>query len=122
MSNETRSRTPVRRALLSVSDKAGVVELGRGLHALGVTLYSSGGTAKALRDACVPAHDVGELSGMPEAFGGRMKTLSYQVASGILFDRDRDAACDGDDRYDHGVSDNGRSCAAHAHDAKRHSR
>ncbi len=63
---------PVRRALLSVSDKAGLVEFGRGLAALGVELVASGGTASALREAGLAVIDVAELTGSPEMLGGRV--------------------------------------------------
>ncbi|MBM4342959.1 MAG: bifunctional phosphoribosylaminoimidazolecarboxamide formyltransferase/IMP cyclohydrolase [Deltaproteobacteria bacterium] len=83
---------PIRRALLSVTDKTGIAELGRTLHARGVELISTGGTAKVLLGEGLPVTDISAVTGNPEAFGGRMKTLSFQVASGLLFDRDRDAA------------------------------
>lgn len=83
---------PIRRALLSVTDKTGIAVLGRALHARGVELISTGGTAKALLAEGLPVTDISTITGNPEAFGGRMKTLSFQVASGLLFDRDRDAA------------------------------
>jgi phosphoribosylaminoimidazolecarboxamide formyltransferase/IMP cyclohydrolase len=74
----------IRRALVSVSDKAGVVELGRKLAAKGVTILSTGGTAKALRDAGVPVTDVSEYTGSPEIMEGRVKTLHPRVHGGIL--------------------------------------
>lgn len=80
----------VRRALLSVWDKTGIVELARCLARHGTALYSTGKTASLLREAGLTVADVTELTGKPEAFGGRMKTLSYEISSGILFDRDRD--------------------------------
>ena len=79
---------PVRRALLSVSDKAGVVELARELAAHGVELVSTGGTAKALRDAGLAARDVSELTGFPEMMDGRVKTLHPAVHGGLLAVRD----------------------------------
>ncbi|MBK8217742.1 MAG: hypothetical protein IPK71_28785 [Myxococcales bacterium] len=82
----------VRRALLSVWDKTGIVELARCLARHGTALYSTGKTASLLREAGLSVADVTELTGKPEAFGGRMKTLSYEISSGILFDRDRDGA------------------------------
>ncbi|MBM4353177.1 MAG: bifunctional phosphoribosylaminoimidazolecarboxamide formyltransferase/IMP cyclohydrolase [Deltaproteobacteria bacterium] len=81
----------IRRALVSVSDKSGVAELCAVLHGLGVEIVSSGGTAAALRDAGIPVTDVSALSGNPEAFGGRMKTISFAIESALLFDRERDA-------------------------------
>ena len=77
-------RAPVRRALLSVSDKAGLAAFGRRLHALGVELLSTGGTAQALRDAGLPVRDVAEVTGFPEILGGRVKSLHPRVHGGIL--------------------------------------
>ena len=77
-------RQPVRRALLSVSDKTGVVELARGLHAMGVDLLSTGGTAKALREAGLPVRDVSEVTGFPEIMDGRVKTLHPKIHGGLL--------------------------------------
>ncbi len=75
---------PVRRALLSVSDKTGLVDLARGLDALGVTLLSTGGTAKVLRDAALPVTDVSAMTGFPEIMDGRVKTLHPRVHGGLL--------------------------------------
>ena len=80
----------IRRALLSVSDKRGVKELGRALHAHGCELIASGGTQRALEQASLPVTPVEQVSGNPAAFGGRMKTLSFAVASALLFHRERD--------------------------------
>ena len=79
---------PIRRALLSVSDKAGIVDLGRTLAARGVELVSTGGTAKALRDAGLAVRDVSELTGFPEMMDGRVKTLHPMVHGGLLAVRD----------------------------------
>jgi phosphoribosylaminoimidazolecarboxamide formyltransferase/IMP cyclohydrolase len=79
-------RRPVRRALIGVSDKTGVVELARGLHAAGVRIVSTGGTAKAITDAGVPVTPVEELTGFPESLGGRVKTLHPRVHAGLLAD------------------------------------
>ena len=76
-----------RRALLSVSDKTGLVELGRGLVALGFELVSTGGTARALREAGLPVTDVAAVTGFPEMLDGRVKTLHPRVHAGILADR-----------------------------------
>ena len=65
----------IQRALLSVSDKSGLVEFARELHELGVEMLSTGGTARALRDAGLPVIDVSEFTGAPELFEGRVKTL-----------------------------------------------
>ncbi|MCL2657486.1 MAG: bifunctional phosphoribosylaminoimidazolecarboxamide formyltransferase/IMP cyclohydrolase [Betaproteobacteria bacterium] len=78
----------VTQALLSVSDKRGIVEFARELHALGITLLSTGGTAKALRDAGLPVTDVGDYTGFPEMLDGRVKTLHPKVHGGILARRD----------------------------------
>ena len=81
----------IARALLSVSDKTGLVELGQALAARGVELVSTGGTAKALRDAGLDVRDVSELTGFPEMMDGRVKTLHPKVHGGLLAVRD-DAA------------------------------
>jgi phosphoribosylaminoimidazolecarboxamide formyltransferase/IMP cyclohydrolase len=82
---------PVRRALLSVSDKAGLADLAAALFRHGVELVSTGGTAKALRDAGYDVLDVSDLTGFPEMMDGRVKTLHPTVHGGILAVRD-DAA------------------------------
>jgi len=74
--------------LLSVSDKAGLVDLGRALAARGVELVSTGGTARALRDAGLAVKDVSELTGFPEMMDGRVKTLHPKVHGGLLAVRD----------------------------------
>jgi phosphoribosylaminoimidazolecarboxamide formyltransferase/IMP cyclohydrolase len=76
-----------RRALLSVSDKTGLVDLGRGLVAMGFELVSTGGTARALRDARLPVTDVAAVTGFPEMLDGRVKTLHPRIHGGILADR-----------------------------------
>jgi phosphoribosylaminoimidazolecarboxamide formyltransferase/IMP cyclohydrolase len=76
-----------RRALLSVSDKTGLVELGRGLVARGFELVSTGGTARTLRDAGLPVTDVAAVTGSPEMLDGRVKTLHPRVHGGLLADR-----------------------------------
>ena len=78
----------VKRALLSVSDKQGVVDFARGLAALGVELLSTGGTAKLLRDAGLVVTDVSDYTGFPEMLDGRVKTLHPKVHGGILGRRD----------------------------------
>ena len=83
---------PVRRALLSVSDKTGLADLGRALHALGVELVSTGGSAQALRDAGVPVRDVSDVTGFPEIMDGRVKTLHPKVHGGLLGRRELDDA------------------------------
>ena len=79
---------PLKRALLSVSDKTGLVELGKALVAQGVELLSTGGTAKALREAGLAVKDVAEVTGFPEMMDGRVKTLHPVVHGGLLAVRD----------------------------------
>jgi len=79
---------PIKRALLSVSDKTGLVELGKALSEKGVELVSTGGTAKALRDAGLTVKDVSDLTGFPEMMDGRVKTLHPKVHGGLLAVRD----------------------------------
>lgn len=74
----------VKRALLSVSDKTGIVEFARGLESLGVKIISTGGTAKNLRDAGIEVTDVSEITGFPEMMGGRVKTLHPRIHGGLL--------------------------------------
>ncbi len=81
---------PVKRALLSVSDKTGLAELGRALAAHGVELLSTGGTAKALRDAGLEVRDVADVTGYPEMMDGRVKTLHPAVHGGLLALQDND--------------------------------
>jgi phosphoribosylaminoimidazolecarboxamide formyltransferase/IMP cyclohydrolase len=83
---DARVPTP-RRALLSVSDKTGLADLGRGLVARGFELVSTGGTARALRDAGLPVTDVAGVTGSPEMLDGRVKTLHPRVHGGLLADR-----------------------------------
>jgi len=77
----------VERALISVFDKTGVLELSRRLAALGIEILSTGGTAKLLRDSGVAVKDVSEFTGWPEMLGGRVKTLHPKVHGGLLFRR-----------------------------------
>ena len=79
---------PISRALLSVSDKSGLADFAKELHAMGVELLSTGGTAKALREAGLPVIDVSEYTGAPELFDGRLKTLHPKVHGGLLQRRD----------------------------------
>jgi len=78
----------IARALLSVSDKSGIVELGRALAAQGVELVSTGGTAAALREAGLKVRDISDLTGFPEMMDGRVKTLHPKVHGGLLAVRD----------------------------------
>ena len=79
---------PVRRALLSVSDKTGLIDLAKALNAQGVELLSTGGTAKAIREAGLPVKDVSEITNFPEMMDGRVKTLHPMVHGGLLALRD----------------------------------
>lgn len=80
----------IRRALISVSDKTGLVEFGKGLAQRGVELLSTGGTAKSLRDAGLDVVDVAEITGFPEMMDGRVKTLHPAVHGGLLALRDNE--------------------------------
>jgi phosphoribosylaminoimidazolecarboxamide formyltransferase / IMP cyclohydrolase len=79
---------PIRRALLSVSDKTGIVELARELRRLEVEIISTGGTANALRDAGLDVIDISEVTGFPEMMDGRVKTLHPRIHGGLLALRD----------------------------------
>ena len=81
---------PIRRALLSVSDKTGLIDLGKALAERGVELLSTGGSAKALRDAGLEVRDVADVTGFPEMMDGRVKTLHPMVHGGLLALRDND--------------------------------
>jgi phosphoribosylaminoimidazolecarboxamide formyltransferase/IMP cyclohydrolase len=83
-------RTPIRRALLGVYDKAGIEDLARGLAAAGVELVSTGATARRIADAGIPVTPVEQVTGFPECLDGRVKTLHPAVHAGILADRRRD--------------------------------
>ena len=78
----------IKRALLSVSDKAGLIDLGQALARHGVELVSTGGTAKSLRDAGLEVRDISDLTGFPEMMDGRVKTLHPKVHGGLLAVRD----------------------------------
>src|SRR5208283_1631000 len=78
----------IQRAILSVTDKTGLVDFARGLAALGVELVSTGGTAKLLRDSGIAVKDISELTGFPEMLDGRVKTLHPKVHGGILHRRE----------------------------------
>ncbi len=80
----------IRRALLSVSDKSGLADLGAALAARGVELVSTGGTARTLREAGLDVRDVSDLTGFPEMMDGRVKTLHPKVHGGLLALRDND--------------------------------
>jgi phosphoribosylaminoimidazolecarboxamide formyltransferase/IMP cyclohydrolase len=82
------SSSKVQRAILSVTDKTGLVDFARALSALGIELVSTGGTAKLLRDSDIPVKDISELTGFPEILDGRVKTLHPKVHGGILHRRE----------------------------------
>lgn len=89
-----------RRAVLSVFDKTGLIELGQELVALGWELVASGGTARSLRQAGLPTLDVAQVTGAPEMLGGRVKTLHPAIHGGILA---RDLASDQEDLAAQGI-------------------
>lgn len=78
----------IKRAIISVSNKKGVIEFAKSLHSLGVEILSTGGTAKAMRDAGVKVKDVSDYTGFPEMLDGRLKTLHPKVHGGLLARRD----------------------------------
>ncbi len=80
----------IKRALVSVSDKTGIIDLCKFLHHQGVELISTGGTAKTLSENGIPHRPIETVTGNPEAFGGRMKTISFQVGSALLYRRDHE--------------------------------
>tara|TARA_B100001059_G_C17835803_1_gene588029 strand:- start:4118 stop:5803 length:1686 start_codon:yes stop_codon:yes gene_type:complete len=98
MTDQT-TRLPVRRALISVSDKTGVVEFARELSALGAEILSTGGTFKLLREQGIAAVEVADYTGFPEMMDGRVKTLHPKIHGGILGRRD----LDGDVMQQHGI-------------------
>ena len=88
----TQNPTPVRRALISVSDKTGIIEFARALNALGVELLSTGGTYRQLSEAGIPVLEISAYTGFPEMMDGRVKTLHPKVHGGILARRGQDDA------------------------------
>jgi len=81
----------IKRVLISVSDKTGLAEFGSFLHDAGCEIISTGGTRKVLEEKGIPVTDIQKVTGNPEAFGGRMKTISFQIESALLYDREKDA-------------------------------
>lgn len=79
----------IKRVLISVTDKSGAAEFARGLHQLGASLISTGGTARLLRESGVPVEDVAEVTGFPEMLDGRVKTMHPRIAAGMLAIRGR---------------------------------
>src|SRR5687767_10490620 len=99
------SDVKVARALLSVSDKTGLVELGQTLAHHGVELVSTGGTAKTLREAGLEVRDISDLTGFPEMMDGRVKTLHPKVHGGLLAVRDDPAHAEAMAAHDIGAID-----------------
>ncbi len=79
---------PIRRALVSVSDKTGLLPFVRGLHGLGIQMISTGGTAAFLKENDIPVTEIAEFTGFPEILAGRVKTLHPKVHGGILARRE----------------------------------
>lgn len=92
----------IKRALLSVSDKRGIVEFGKELAAMGVDIISTGGTMKVLRDAGVPVTAVQDVTGFPEMMDGRVKTLHPKIHGAILAMRDHESHVQA--MKDHGIT------------------
>jgi phosphoribosylaminoimidazolecarboxamide formyltransferase/IMP cyclohydrolase len=82
----------IKRALISVSDKSGLLSIAQYLVESGCEIISTGGTAKFLQGHDIAITGISKITGNPEAFSGRMKTISFQVESAILFDREKDKA------------------------------
>ncbi|MEO1104699.1 MAG: bifunctional phosphoribosylaminoimidazolecarboxamide formyltransferase/IMP cyclohydrolase, partial [Pseudomonadota bacterium] len=97
--------TTIKRALLSVSDKTGLAELGSALSERGIELVSTGGTARALREAGLDVRDVSDLTGFPEMMDGRVKTLHPKVHGGLLALRDNDEHVAAMTKHDIGAID-----------------
>src|SRR5215471_3340794 len=74
----------IRRVVISVTDKTGIIEFARDLNALGAELVSTGGTARMIRDAGIAVRDVSEVTGFPEMLDGRVKTMHPKIAGGLL--------------------------------------
>jgi phosphoribosylaminoimidazolecarboxamide formyltransferase / IMP cyclohydrolase len=91
VSASTSTTKPIRRALLSVTDKSGLVEFAKALAGFGVELISTGGTARALREAGLTVKDISELTDFPEMLDGRVKTLHPRVHGGLLYIRGNEA-------------------------------
>jgi phosphoribosylaminoimidazolecarboxamide formyltransferase/IMP cyclohydrolase len=74
----------IKRALISVTDKAGIVEFAQGLHDLGIEIISTGGTARSIHEGGIPVREVSEVTGFPEMLDGRLKTINPRIAGGVL--------------------------------------
>ena len=81
------SNKPPKYALLSVFDKSGIVDFARSIISLGYKIISTGGTARVLRENNIEVIPIQEITKNPESFDGRMKTISFEIESGILFNR-----------------------------------
>ena len=92
----------IKNALLSVSDKTGIVDFAKGLVELGITIYSTGGTLKAITDAGIAAKAVETLTGFPEMMDGRVKTLHPKIHGAILAMRDHESHVQA--MKDHGIT------------------
>lgn len=92
----------IKRALMSVSDKGGLVDFAKGLAAMGVEILSTGGTAKALREGGVPVIEVSDYTGFPEMMDGRLKTLHPKIHGGLLSRRSNPK--DMEDIAKHGIA------------------
>ena len=88
----------IRRAIISVSDKSGIVSFAKELSQLGVEILSTGGTAKTLREQGIPVKDISEYTGFPEMLDGRVKTLHPKVHGGLLGQRSKTGTCQEDER------------------------
>ncbi len=95
--------TPIKRALLSVSDKTGLTDFAKRLADLGVELISTGGTSRAIAEAGIPVRDVSDITGFPEIMDGRVKTLHPKVHGGLLAMRGNDAHKKA--QAEHGIAD-----------------
>ena len=91
MSTTEDERRPIRRALVSVYDKTGLVELAQALHGAGVELISTGSTASTISAAGVPVTPVEQVTGFPEILDGRVKTLHPKIHGGLLADLRKDS-------------------------------
>lgn len=83
------NKTDIKRALLSVYDKTGILDFAKELTDLGIEIISSGGTSRALKDKGIPCYEISEITGFPEILDGRVKTLNPKIHGGILAQRDK---------------------------------
>jgi len=89
----------IKRAIISVSNKSGIVDFAKELHSMGIEIVSTGGTAKALRTAGIPVKEVSEHTGSPEMLDGRVKTLHPKIHGGLLSRRDNPKDMEEINRY-----------------------